>query len=101
MRALKIRKSGFFKDEEDDLLRFCLNDDYPRSITIERTGTTYTVGHPKAARFLWRNIKGLGHREKQEEYYFNNQQDYLVMNDPENMARTRERERAPWRRKYD
>ena len=56
---LKIRKSGFYKDEEEELLRFCLSDDYPRSITIERTGTTYKLSHPSAARMLWRKIRGI------------------------------------------
>lgn len=76
----KIRRSGFYKDEEDELLRFCLSDDYPRSITIERTGTNYKVDHPRGARYLWRRLRGISaRRESNDEHYSLRQQDRLIM----------------------
>lgn len=81
MREPKIRKSGFYQDEEIELLHFCLSDDYPRSITVERTGTRYTVGHPAAARHLWRRLRGIrgSVRPRSDEWFHNLEQDRLVM----------------------
>lgn len=87
MKAQKIRKSGFYKDEEIELLRFCLSDDYPRSITMERTGTHYTVGHPQAARHLWRRLRGIRRRENNETHYFNREQDRLVIEADERLKK--------------
>lgn len=78
MAKLKIRKSGFYKDEEDEVLRFCLSDDYPRSLTIERTGTTFTLKMPSAARYLWRRIRGIA-RPTHEEQYHHDKDDHRIL----------------------
>ena len=52
----KLRNSGFTPQEERELVLFCLTDDYPRQHVVERTGTTYYLRGPHAARRL---LKGL------------------------------------------
>lgn len=54
----KIRKTGLFKAEEEVLLLFCLSDDYPREVTLPRTGTRYVLRGESEAHLLWRRLKG-------------------------------------------
>ena len=53
----KLRNSGFTAAEEREVIGFCLSDNYPRSITVERTGTSYTLNSAEGAHRLLRALK--------------------------------------------
>lgn len=55
-----VRSSGFTPAEERELLVFCLADDYPREITVERTGTRYKLNSAMGAALLYRAIRKQG-----------------------------------------
>lgn len=59
-RLDRIRKaSGLFYDELQGLLLFCLTDDYPRELILERTGTRYYLNGVRAAHQLYKNLRGV------------------------------------------
>jgi hypothetical protein len=39
--TVPVTKTGFTKEEINELVLFCLSDEYPRSVTVPRTGTTF------------------------------------------------------------
>lgn len=53
----RLRHSGFTPEEERELIMFCLSDDYPRSHTIERTGTSYRLESERGAAGLLKRLR--------------------------------------------
>lgn len=53
----QMRNSTFTVEEERELIRFCLSDNYPRKHKVKRTGTTYTLKTPEGAATLLANLR--------------------------------------------
>lgn len=53
----QLRNNTFTVEEERELIRFCLSDNYPRQHTVKRTGTTYTLKTPEGARALLKALR--------------------------------------------
>jgi hypothetical protein len=51
-----LRRSGFTPEEERELILFCLSDNYPRTHTVKRTGTRYSLENGNGARTLLKNL---------------------------------------------
>lgn len=59
----RLRNSGLTPEEERLLLILCLAEDYPRSLTIERTGTKYTLNSETDAALLYKKLRRSGFTE--------------------------------------
>lgn len=58
--SAKIGKTyGLSEDEKHAVLLFCLTDDYPRELILERTGTRYYLKGVRAAHQLYKNLRGI------------------------------------------
>lgn len=55
--SAKTRSSGLTPAEERELVIFCLAGETPRSHTVERTGTTYTIKSNEAAIRMLENLR--------------------------------------------
>lgn len=53
----RLRSTGLYPQEEAMLKIFCLADNYPRQLKIERTGTVYTLHSETGAALLYRKLK--------------------------------------------
>jgi hypothetical protein len=51
-------KTGLTQKEEWELKCFCIGDDYPRTLRLDRTGTTYILRGPVEANILLMRLKG-------------------------------------------
>lgn len=61
----KLRNSGFTPEEEREVIGFCLSDDYPRAMTVKRTGTNYKLSSAEGARRLLKALRfGTEHTRK-------------------------------------
>lgn len=57
-RKSKIAESlGITIEERDELILFCLSDEYPRSHTIERLGTRYTLTTAHGAALMLKRLR--------------------------------------------
>lgn len=57
-RVSKIADSlGLTPEERDELILFCLSDEYPRRYIIKRTATTYTLSTPQGAALLLNKLR--------------------------------------------
>jgi hypothetical protein len=53
----QMRNSGLTPEEERQLIMFCLSDDYPRTHTVERTGTKFTLACVEGAQGLLKRLR--------------------------------------------
>jgi hypothetical protein len=56
--TVPVTKTGFTKEEINELVLFCLSDEYPRSVTVPRTGTTFKLNNEIGAALLYKKLKG-------------------------------------------
>lgn len=53
----QMRNSALTVEEERELVRFCLSDNYPRQHTVNRTGTCYKLKSPEGAMALLKALR--------------------------------------------
>lgn len=53
----QMRNSALTVEEEREVIRFCLSDNYPRQHTVKRTGTRYKLKTPEGARALLKALR--------------------------------------------